>query len=439
MTSNYQTGTLVLLAALLASACDDSDYKLVLSYPDNTAFVRAQRVEVAVGEELSCDQLRDRDDEPLLSYEAHDTPPALGSIERGEASFLARVYDLDCLEFLDGCVQVDLSALEDHTVHISLRSIRPVGCDPGLVCRLARCTPGDAAVLDAARADLIVADAGAHDIAAADRTVIDSAARDSSDADSSAPDGFVLDAAAPDAAAPDADLPDASQPDGNLPDSNLPDSNLPDTSEPLDAAYSHGSQQLAIARNLDDGEIIYGWSGEWFPDGESGSGYNYIGYYATRGEPVWGYFRFELASAIPAGSVVQEARLLLRGRARYSWEPAIDYLVVAAEQRADALQVAGKEDRPGGTSGTTLTSAVVRWPASGGLTWSTTGDNQTPDLAPVFQELVDTHGGLAAGAHVQLWLHDPDESADSEVAAEDFSYATGTGEHARLSIDWLQP
>ena len=97
--------------------------------------------------------------------------------------------------------------------------------------------------------------------------------------------------------------------------------------------------------------------------------------------------------------------------------------------------------RPDGTAAglaRQITDAEVPWPESGGLAWSSGVREQSPGLAPLIQELVDRHGGLAAGAHVQLWIRGDGYTADATAGMRDSSHP-GDGPPPELVLAWTAP
>jgi hypothetical protein len=184
---------------------------------------------------------------------------------------------------------------------------------------------------------------------------------------------------------------------------------------------------LTVANDLSDGEVDFG--GDLLPQGElhpySDPAGLYMGSWksVTGSGRTWGFFRFELTQPISVHAAVSEATLTLRGiaspEANAGWNQTPHALQIFAENSPDA---------PPATGGLpSLTANRVRWPAAGGLSWNTAGDNSV-DIAPVLQRLVDTYGRLYSGAQVQLWL-----SGDyAEVATTDSSQAGASP--ARLAI-----
>jgi hypothetical protein len=211
------------------------------------------------------------------------------------------------------------------------------------------------------------------------------------------------------------------------------------TADPGGTPCSPGNLTVSIAENADDGELELGYLGELFVDGEPGytntifAGYNQV----PIGGPVWVFLRFTLANALPATATITSANLRAWGTILFAWTPSVDAARVRIELSGDAPQVASRDDAPElATIGRPLSAGAVRWPASGGLAWQWPAWNTSPDLAPLFQELVTTQGGVAAGAHVQLWL-DADPSVDGEVGIEDFSHADA--HHSELTLYWTCP
>jgi hypothetical protein len=158
--------------------------------------------------------------------------------------------------------------------------------------------------------------------------------------------------------------------------------------------------------NLDDGAMYPagdGYSAHWYPSGEDNAdGRQYLGQFPTN-EQYYGYMRFRLPEALPAGAIVDSVVLEISGHDEYNWDGAYA-LRVWVQDTADAAAVGGTFDYPQAGSSVVLSTESVRWPESGGLVWQQPGPNATPDLAGLVQALIDAHGGLAAGAHVQFWI-----------------------------------
>jgi hypothetical protein len=203
---------------------------------------------------------------------------------------------------------------------------------------------------------------------------------------------------------------------------------------------SHKTQKLGIQKTEDDGEITGGLfctSGETWNDkllfaGSWASG-------LTTPELTYVFLRFELSTAIPAKSTVESVVLELYGHdpTSYgsSWDASQHELLVTADLQSDAQPITDETELPG-TSTVPQTTAKQTWPASGGLAWKSGQWNSTPNLAALLQELVDTYGGLQAGAHVQLWLRSNQTySVDAELPFEDTDSAGGRS--AVLMVTWL--
>ncbi len=72
------------------------------------------------------------------------------------------------------------------------------------------------------------------------------------------------------------------------------------------------------------------------------------------------------------------------------------------------------------------------------LNWKADAWNESPNLAPLVQELVATHGGLKAGASIQLWMRAPSiYPVDAEVPFEDLDHASGRA--AQATLRWSEP
>lgn len=199
------------------------------------------------------------------------------------------------------------------------------------------------------------------------------------------------------------------------------------------------SQELGILVTADDGEIT---GGLLLPSGETWHG-NLIhaGSWATvaSGGPTltYAYLRFRLGQPLPAGAAIASATLEVYGHALTGgsqWSPQKHKLVISADRSADAPQVVSAAACPGCAKATAQTAALD-WSS---IVWKPNAWNTTPDLGPIVQELVDAHGGLKAGAHLQLWLRAPSiYPEDAELPFEDLDHAGGRA--ARLTLSWLEP
>jgi hypothetical protein len=181
---------------------------------------------------------------------------------------------------------------------------------------------------------------------------------------------------------------------------------------------------LVPRSTFDDGAIFPGPYGtEWFPKGEDMLGCGYAGE-APMSRQYYAYVRFELPEALPADTVIEDAVLVLVGHTTFSWV-ASDALRVWVQESSDAPDVGGVEDYPG--ESVVLSAVSVRWPPEHGLAWQHPGTNRSPDLSALLQHLVDANGGLAAGAHVQLWFAaDEIDGFGTEVGWLDSSAGTDT-------------
>ena len=181
---------------------------------------------------------------------------------------------------------------------------------------------------------------------------------------------------------------------------------------------------LFPATTQDDGAIFPGPLGtEWFPTGEDMLGCGYSGEAPNRRQ-YYGYLRFALPEALPADVELDDAVLVLAGHTTFDWR-STDALRVWAQASPDAPEVLGVAQYPGDT--VVLSDVSVRWPLEGGLAWHHPGPNHSPDLSPLFEDLAMSEGGLAAGAHVQLWIAaDRVDGVGTEVGWVDSSAGTDT-------------
>jgi hypothetical protein len=180
---------------------------------------------------------------------------------------------------------------------------------------------------------------------------------------------------------------------------------------------------ISLANNAADGLIsVSGGRYTWLPSGEQSGGY--LGEWPEDSEYA-GYFRFALPSAIPAGATILDARLEIHGAPVWEWQPSTDALDIALQDDADAPEVDAGSMYPYDINPdrVALLPPRVRWPEDGGLSWDETDWNESPDLSPLVQVLVDGHDGIEAGAHLQFWIAKTDLAASvaSEVGFIEFS------------------
>lgn len=197
---------------------------------------------------------------------------------------------------------------------------------------------------------------------------------------------------------------------------------------------------LIPSENLDDGAMYPagdGYLAHWYPSGEDNAeGRQYLGQFPTS-KHYYGYMRFRLPAALPAGSIVDGVVLEISGHDEYQWQGAYA-LRVWVQDTADAPAVGGTFDYPQDGSSVVLSTDSVRWPESGGLVWQQPGPNATPDLAPLVQALVDAHDGLAAGAYVQFWIgEDVLDGTGEEVGW--FDSIAGAERAPRLTLGFHPP
>lgn len=203
------------------------------------------------------------------------------------------------------------------------------------------------------------------------------------------------------------------------------------------------SMSMSVEANEDDGQfdpsfisLPYGWS----TVGER----NNMLYAGSYNPAEWGglgnglsttAFRFALSEDIPAGSTVADAWLSLYGRAIWSWENASDALFIGLEFSDNAAPISGIEDMPFTETGRPLVSTEARWPEVGGLAWLVNNWNDSVNVGPLLQELVDTYGGLAAGSYVQFFLYGVAPGTNAEVAIEDSSSPAGNAPTLTVVIE----
>jgi hypothetical protein len=195
-----------------------------------------------------------------------------------------------------------------------------------------------------------------------------------------------------------------------------------------DAASGEFVISVSIAADVDDGMIRDG------VHSMSGDVDHHIHLGQSSGASSWGYFRFTMLADIPAAAVLDEVRLRLPAAIATAWDESAHGLRVFVEDSADAAPITDAREAPDGT-----TPGFVRYPVptaidwgAGGLAWPTGETVTSPDLSVALDELLQNHGGLAAGAHLQLWVRGDGSTADGAVATRDLSGGAG----ATLTVRW---
>ncbi|HWB79240.1 MAG TPA: hypothetical protein VG755_29970 [Nannocystaceae bacterium] len=212
---------------------------------------------------------------------------------------------------------------------------------------------------------------------------------------------------------------------------------------PVESSSSGGDVEpiqigpLVVADDLDDGAIYLasnGMMGEWLPSGET-TGFGFCGEFPANAR-YFAWLRFAIPEGLPAGTQVHSATVEMFGHGTYFWDE-LHALRVWAQQSADAPAPSSVSDHPDDPEGVELGDLSVRWADADdtGLTWQVPGPNASPDLAVLVQQLVDEHGGLEAGAHVQLWIaEDEVDGKGEEVGWYDSINGEETAPRLTLSI-----
>ncbi len=201
--------------------------------------------------------------------------------------------------------------------------------------------------------------------------------------------------------------------------------------------------QLTIADDGDDGQFdpsTYLIPGGWSAQGEHSNtlfmgSYNVAEWGGLGGGLTPSAFRFTLSHDIPAGSTIVDTTLALYGWDVWDWDNSTDALQIALELSDDAEQVTGLVDMPLAVGGRDLLPTTARWPETGGLAWQYPGWNESPNLAAVLQELVDTVGGLQAGAHLQVYVYGATANINSEVVVTDSSHYSGNAPTLTIVVE----
>jgi len=216
-------------------------------------------------------------------------------------------------------------------------------------------------------------------------------------------------------------------PDGRCEDGACVPPNLPALDAgPTGDAGPATPHTLTLAADSDDGEIS---DTMLMPQGEIRMTV-FTGYGA--GMPTWSFLRFTLAEAIPRSATVSAAHLNLEGTGIWRSCSTSDHLAITADESGDAPATTATTDVPGGATALAQTSPAIAWGPLGD--WPL-GPTTSPDLSPLLQGLVDRHGGLAAGAHVRLWLAALDFTHDCEVQWLDSS-SPGQDDDPTLTATW---
>lgn len=206
-----------------------------------------------------------------------------------------------------------------------------------------------------------------------------------------------------------------------------------------------GSITTGIESELDDSEV---YNNSHYTNGEYNLSDLYFG--AHNNEPVWGAFRFRIPTAIPVGATITSASLSIYGESNFYWGNGSDYLLIIANDSANAPQVSGSADAPGAASGYYFTAAPgltsgganvkVRWPSAGSLTWDESGvtPNISSDISALIQYLANKHGGLSAGSYVQLWIYTDINKPGGGPEVQGVDYGHATIPAPMLVINWIK-
>lgn len=175
--------------------------------------------------------------------------------------------------------------------------------------------------------------------------------------------------------------------------------------------------EVRITGNLDDGETK---NGALWVDGEVQFGPGiFIGTWDQTF--TWGYFRFELPDEIHPDHLEGYISLSLWGENVSGWDSQRDRLFIRLENVDDAMVVQTGDRTPAWGGAAPTTEATTRWPALGNLDWEFGSYNESPDLTPMFRELVANQGPLRPGQHVLLWVRGEDLSVNAEILTHDYS------------------
>lgn len=154
---------------------------------------------------------------------------------------------------------------------------------------------------------------------------------------------------------------------------------------------------MTIQTNQDDGKMVastntLSTSGVSGLDGQGAAG----------GRPVWGYYRFQLPQNLPANATIKKAMIRLYGRDNTS-NLAGQYLIVTAQDSANAPQITSANQIPGGSSGATTVATGSTWGAPT-IEWKLDDWNESPNLKEVIVNLKNNQSGLTAGSYIQIYV-----------------------------------
>lgn len=183
------------------------------------------------------------------------------------------------------------------------------------------------------------------------------------------------------------------------------------------------TMDINLVGNGNDGEIDES-ADTYYIDGE-GSEQLYMGQWNLGAGrlPTWGFFRFQLHKDIPSNATVKSVHFNVYGVGILNWNINSHYLNVYIQDVDNTTQPSGPDDFLGGSNGNIAGNSIVRWPSTGGLSWNVDGNNRSPNIAPLIQELVTKYDGLRANDYITVWISSPDFGSNSEVMAADTGHA----------------
>lgn len=141
---------------------------------------------------------------------------------------------------------------------------------------------------------------------------------------------------------------------------------------------------------------------EYYSQGETWMGNAWMG--ENGSQRYFGYFRIQIPTDVPAGSTVSTATISVYDNGVNGWSSVNDALRIWVEKSPSSPLPVDRTFYPGDSAGTVLSTTSVRWPNSGGLTWTTGGYNTSPSFAAALQEVLDTYGGFVAGDYFTVWI-----------------------------------
>ncbi len=150
----------------------------------------------------------------------------------------------------------------------------------------------------------------------------------------------------------------------------------------------------------------------------------YFGWYS--GVREWSFARFTLDAAIPSGATINSANWDL-----FVTDMGGDFYVYVSETANETIQYSTWGERPACDSGSTTTYPNTAQGAGAVYISDLVNGANTVNIASLIQHLVNTYGGLAAGAHIVVWI-----SGTATAAADNSFTEYGEANPSTLTINY---